>query len=283
MPNVIPHSLTLMSIAASMEGDSASAARTLEEARAAAEGLEDVTATISLLQARCLNGLFLGDPRGVGEAAAEGVRLARETGDSYALEMMLMNQAYAALLDEEVDASKPLFAEALGISQRIDDRIALYALLYAQACLAARAGQARLAAQLLGAAESVRTTAGARVIGFLPNLLARAEETARGELGQQKFEAEFNAGKALSRTGAIALAVGESPRGAAPTRAGQGVLGKREAEVAQLIAEGLSNKQIGTRLFISERTVATHVGSILNKLGFNSRAQVAAWISSGDL
>ena len=59
-----------------------------------------------------------------------------------------------------------------------------------------------------------------------------------------------------------------------------GPLAKREVEVAGLVAEGLSNKQIAARLFISERTVATHVGHILNKLGFNSRAQIAGWISS---
>jgi DNA-binding CsgD family transcriptional regulator len=59
-------------------------------------------------------------------------------------------------------------------------------------------------------------------------------------------------------------------------------LRKREAEVAQLVAEGLSNKQIGASLFISERTVGSHVRSILNKLGFNSRAQVAAWMASSN-
>jgi len=42
----------------------------------------------------------------------------------------------------------------------------------------------------------------------------------------------------------------------------------------------LSNKQIGARLFISERTVDSHVRSILNKLGFSSRAQIAHWIAS---
>ena len=46
-------------------------------------------------------------------------------------------------------------------------------------------------------------------------------------------------------------------------------LAKREADVARLVAEGLSNRQIGARLFISERTVDSHVRSILNKLGFN--------------
>jgi DNA-binding NarL/FixJ family response regulator len=62
--------------------------------------------------------------------------------------------------------------------------------------------------------------------------------------------------------------------------AGAGLLGNREADVARLVADGLTNKQIGTRLFISERTVDSHVRSILNKLGFNSRAQIAAWMAS---
>jgi DNA-binding NarL/FixJ family response regulator len=57
-------------------------------------------------------------------------------------------------------------------------------------------------------------------------------------------------------------------------------LAKREADVARLVAEGLSNKQIGARLFISERTVDSHVRSILNKLGFSSRAQIASWMAS---
>ena len=61
-----------------------------------------------------------------------------------------------------------------------------------------------------------------------------------------------------------------------------GLLAKREADVAGLIAEGLSNKQIGARLFISERTVDSHVRSILNKLGFNSRAQIAHWIAEAE-
>jgi DNA-binding NarL/FixJ family response regulator len=61
-----------------------------------------------------------------------------------------------------------------------------------------------------------------------------------------------------------------------------GVLGKREADVARLVAEGLTNKQIGTQLFISERTVDSHVRSILNKLGFNSRAQIAGWFERLD-
>jgi DNA-binding NarL/FixJ family response regulator len=92
-----------------------------------------------------------------------------------------------------------------------------------------------------------------------------------------------NAGKRLSRDDAIRLALGEPAQVAATATAngeGRDLLGKRENDVARLVAEGLSNKQIGARLFISERTVDSHVRSILNKLGFNSRAQIAGWMAS---
>jgi DNA-binding NarL/FixJ family response regulator len=61
-----------------------------------------------------------------------------------------------------------------------------------------------------------------------------------------------------------------------------GILGRREADVARLVASGLSNKEIGARLFISERTVESHVRNILNKLGFGSRAQIAGWMAASD-
>jgi DNA-binding NarL/FixJ family response regulator len=82
----------------------------------------------------------------------------------------------------------------------------------------------------------------------------------------------------LSRVAAVALALGEPSNVAVEPASKAGVLGEREAEVAQLLAEGLSNKQIGARLFISEHTVDSHIRKIMNKLGANSRAQVAARI-----
>ena len=56
-----------------------------------------------------------------------------------------------------------------------------------------------------------------------------------------------------------------------------GVLSPREIEVADLVAEGLSNPAIARRLYLSRPTVASHVAHILTKLGFSSRAQIAAW------
>jgi DNA-binding CsgD family transcriptional regulator/tetratricopeptide (TPR) repeat protein len=55
------------------------------------------------------------------------------------------------------------------------------------------------------------------------------------------------------------------------------LLSSRESEVARLVAEGLSNRQIAERLVISERTAENHVQHILTKLGFATRSQIAAW------
>jgi DNA-binding CsgD family transcriptional regulator len=247
-----------------------------------AKGLGYPPGTLAVLRARVLNGFFEADLDAVRSAASEGARLARETKDLYALEIMLLNVGSAALIAGELDESKPLLAEALRIAHQIDDRVAQFYLLDAFGCHAALSGQARLAAQLLGAADTVRAEAGANVMPFLAPLLARAEESAVAALGAAKYEAEFDAGKRLDRDAAGGLALGKPAHiaVAASGKASAGLLGKREADVARLVADGLTNKQIGARLFISERTVDSHVRSILNKLGFNSRAQIAAWMAA---
>jgi DNA-binding NarL/FixJ family response regulator len=55
---------------------------------------------------------------------------------------------------------------------------------------------------------------------------------------------------------------------------------RRELEVARLVARGLTNKQIGETLFVSERTAENHVQHILVKLGFSNRSQIAAWLAT---
>jgi len=166
----------------------------------------------------------------------------------------------------------------------MDDRVARFYLLDGFGCHAALSGQPRVAAQLLGAADTVRTEAGANAMPFLASQVTEARESAATALGAARFAAEFEAGRHLDWDAALALALGKPAQAplAASGQAGAGLLGKREAEVARLVADGLTNKEIGARLFISERTVDSHVRSILNKLGFNSRAQIAAWIASPD-
>ena len=271
------------SIAAMSAGDRARADALYEEALTAVRGANDLAATTAVLQTRALNGMFTGELDEVREASTEGVRLSREAGDLYVLEIMLMELAFSFLMAGDLDAPRPLYTEALQIARRIDDRLVQSYLMAAFGYYAALARHGRLAAQLLGAAESTRLGAGAAVIAPLAPLLAQTEETAIALLGQARFDAEFGAGKRMDREAAIAVALGESGQAAAAPGATDdgalGGLGRREAEVARLIAEGLSNRQIGARLFISERTVDSHVRSILNKLGFNSRAQIAGWVA----
>jgi DNA-binding CsgD family transcriptional regulator len=184
------------------------------------------------------------------------------------------------------------------MARQVDDRVAQYNLLNALGTRAALHGQGRRAARLFGASYTVRTEVGAREMPFFEPMLAQGKESARTALGAAKFEAEFEAGKRLDRDEALDLALGKPAPAAAeasragPSRAGAtapapngpaaGLLAKREADVARLVAEGLTNKQIGARLFISERTVDSHVRSILNKLGVSSRAQIAAWVTAPD-
>src|SRR5689334_13539136 len=59
-------------------------------------------------------------------------------------------------------------------------------------------------------------------------------------------------------------------------------LSRRELEIARLVAEGLTNKEIAARLFISERTVDGHLEHVREKLEVNTRAQVAAWVVRQD-
>jgi non-specific serine/threonine protein kinase len=58
------------------------------------------------------------------------------------------------------------------------------------------------------------------------------------------------------------------------------LLTPRELQVARLLAGGCTNKEIAARLVISQRTAEGHVGRILTKLGFSSRAEVAAWVAA---
>jgi ATP/maltotriose-dependent transcriptional regulator MalT len=275
-----------LSIAATAEdaiGDFAAASRFLDDAEAMTAALHDYPATIEFVMARVIHAVFQGDMDRASAMSSEGVRLSREAGDLFQLETMLRLLAMVAMMVGDLDACKLRSVEALRIAQQIDHRIAQYYSLTALGWHAASSGQARLGAQLLGAAETVATGAGAIIYGPAVPLLAAAKESAVTALGASKFEAEFKTGKRLSREAALRLALGESDHVEVATeRIEAGPLAKREVEVARLVAEGLSNKQIGARLFISDPTVATHIRNIMNKLGVNSRAQIASWITSSN-
>jgi predicted ATPase/DNA-binding CsgD family transcriptional regulator len=219
--------------------------------------------------------------RDVGLAAASRCR---ERGELFMLSTHLTSAGMGALMLGDHAAAESALIEALHASLVIDDRPGLVLRMQVLASSAAMAGQAQRAAGLLGASEMLRLRIGAQISPFTSPLVEKAQAQARAVLGEDRYNKAFEAGVHLDREGAVGLALGRKvvrDTGATVDKT-RDPLGKREREVAELIAEGLSNKEIATRLFLSERTVETHVYNILNKLGFNSRVNIASWVSTAE-
>ncbi|MDF3307372.1 LuxR C-terminal-related transcriptional regulator [Rhodococcus sp. T2V] len=136
-------------------------------------------------------------------------------------------------------------------------------------------------AVLLGAADVLFKAIGGRAPALtnLATLHEKSRQHARTSLGDRAFEAAMQRGAALSVDEAVAYALGEQPRTEVPATSNATLgLTRREQQVAELVAEGLSNRAIAERLVISQRTVEGHVEHSLVKLGFTSRTQLAAWV-----
>ncbi len=101
-----------------------------------------------------------------------------------------------------------------------------------------------------------------------------AVTAARNALGDNDFDDAWAEGAALSTEEAIAYAQrGRGERKRPST--GWGSLTPTELDVVRLVAEGIPNKDIATRLFVSPRTVQTHLRHVYNKVGLTSRVQLA--------
>jgi non-specific serine/threonine protein kinase len=102
-------------------------------------------------------------------------------------------------------------------------------------------------------------------------------------LGEDEFATHWSAGRGLPMADAVAegrgttLSQSAASAAAVPEGGPADPLTAREREVAQLVADGKTNRQIAEALVITEWTVDTHVRHILAKLNLRSRAQVAAW------
>jgi non-specific serine/threonine protein kinase len=115
-----------------------------------------------------------------------------------------------------------------------------------------------------------------------PNYLVHHEQclkTVTAGLSTTDFESARAAGYRLLSPQAVQYAM---KGGSLPTHNGRrpGQVSPREAEIAALVATGMTNRQIAGKLHLAERTVDAHVEHILNKLGYRSRAQIAAWIAT---
>ncbi|MBF6258371.1 tetratricopeptide repeat protein [Nocardia farcinica] len=136
------------------------------------------------------------------------------------------------------------------------------------------------AAVLTGAADNVMRSAAGSIVFYYPEVdqfHLDYQRLARKALGDKRFDAAWRRGRSMGFDVAVAYALEEAVADTPSTDAA--TLTKREHEVADLVAEGLTNKQIATRLVISQRTAQGHVEHILAKLGFTSGAQIAAWVA----
>jgi predicted ATPase/DNA-binding NarL/FixJ family response regulator len=158
-------------------------------------------------------------------------------------------------------------------------------LLEVLAWIAARRQRHRRAATFLGVADAVLAER-AHSISYHQMLItdhAACTQQARDALGDAAFIDAFRHGRALRLDDAVRYALDER-RGTTPPLPSERStpLTRREGQIAELIAQGLSNKEIAHTLVISQRTAESHVQHILTKLCVTNRTQIAAWVTKPD-
>jgi predicted ATPase/DNA-binding SARP family transcriptional activator/DNA-binding CsgD family transcriptional regulator len=199
-----------------------------------------------------------------------------------------LNLGLATLGLGEHERAMGSFEEALVTSQNMGRTPTVIETLEGMASLAGAVGKAAHAARLWGAAEAAREATG--IIAFSPGELALHEPhlaLASSQLGDEAWQDALAEGWAMSLEEAAECALSKEADQPEATIAQEhltraepmGYLTPRELEIVLLVARGLTNRQVSTELSISERTAGNHVAKILKKLGLNSRAQIASWVS----
>ncbi|MFI2478668.1 protein kinase [Nocardia xishanensis] len=220
-----------------------------------------------------------GNTRQAIECNEQMLSITAACGESLFRSTALWGMGIAVWQQGQGSRAQELLQEALRVNRRAHSPVVAGLDLEGLAWTVAE-GDGERAAVLMGAAENLLRSAAPGFSAFpeLSHGHDECERMVRRALGERRFDAAFRRGQGLGMDAAVAYALGEQLPDRTPTSGPTVELTKRERQVADLVAQGLTNRQIAAKLVISQRTAQGHVEHILTKLGFTSRAQIAAWI-----
>lgn len=263
-------------------GDLGDAITSYEAAIAVFDRVGDEAAAQTALFQLAMAQTYADLPQDALATCARVLALSKERGEQWCRAYSLWVTGVCQWHRGDAEASRAAAVEALGLQRAFQDGICIALTVELLSWLSCDAGQPERAAELSGAARTVWRLLGTDIEAFGPHITAdsvrMATELDRA-LGRAEAERLRSRHAELTKLGAVELALGgrSKPRGAQQSAC---PLTPRELEVAQLVAEGLSNRAIADRLVISHRTVDGHVERILAKLEFTSRTQVATWAAA---
>ncbi len=261
------------------------------------EAIADVTEALSLartmglgtLELTALNVLALGqrlqgDTAAAVETGHEAVRVSERLDETWLRGYTLHFLAVSTLREGRPDEAQRLARQGLEIRRDLGHVSGIASLAEVLAYVEIAHDQHDRAATLFGGADAIwASISWAHTESMLvEHDRVRAETRAR--LGAARYESAYGIGAGLTLSEVVAFAAGEplaeARRAAKEAPQPPAVLSPREMEVARLVADGASNAQAAAQLFISERTIESHVTNIFNKLGVDSRVQVARWVAT---
>ncbi|MFC9763557.1 LuxR C-terminal-related transcriptional regulator [Rhodococcus jostii] len=260
-------------------GDSVSAVTHFEEAIGAAEETEDaVFFHVGSLLGEGVAYMSFGDASEARARHEQMLALAGTLGDVVYCGRSAMIGAWAWWRDGDPGMARAVIEDGFRLSSSADDSFGIGCSLEVLAWIEADRNPG-CAAVLLGAAAAIWREVGGTMANYLTGLSYHSdcEQQARRGLGSRQFEEKYQRGSAFSVDEAVRYAFDEQP---VPAKKSPEVdaLSRRERQVAELVAEGLTNRAIAAKLVISQRTAQGHVENILSKLGYTSRTQIATWL-----
>ncbi|MGW2651080.1 ATP-binding protein [Streptomyces sp. NPDC001393] len=264
------------------EADFATAVRLLGHATEELRAIGDPFGTVVALYRLALAASGLGDGEQASRSAAECIDLCSRHGAAWLVPYGRWVQALEHWRRGEVAQAVTQARETARAHWASGDRIGTAQAIEVLAWCATAQGDTKRAAQLFGTLDAVWRTVGAPLFGF-PHARYHDECVAecRNALGTKAFATAVERGARLSFDDVVAYALDQRPEAEPPASGHDPTpLTRREHQVADLVAQGMSNKEIAMTLVISRRTAEAHVEHILTKLGFTSRAQIVVWATA---